>query len=155
MYKEDERHNPTNPYSSSKSGAEQICVSYHNTYNIPIIRINVMNAFGERQHIEKFIPKVIKSVLNGDKVFIHSYPDKKTSGQIRGNKGNKWYQSNKAGGYGGGNSQPDNSYTNKSGAEGWEDRSYGNSSENSEFESGRIRRKRGVSNGENLSNDEN
>ena len=80
MYKEDERHNPTNPYSSSKSGAEQICVSYHNTYNIPIIRINVMNAFGERQHIEKFIPKVIKSVLNGDKVFIHSYPDKKTSG---------------------------------------------------------------------------
>jgi len=80
MYKEDERHNPTNPYSSSKSGAEQICVSYHNTYNIPIIRINVMNAFGERQHIEKFIPKVIKSVLNGDKVYIHSYPDKKTSG---------------------------------------------------------------------------
>ena len=30
-------------------------------------------------------------------------PDKKTSGQIRCNKGNKWYQSNKAGGYGGGN----------------------------------------------------
>ena len=80
MYKEDERHNPTNPYSSSKSGAEQLCVSYHNTYNIPVIRINVMNAFGERQHIEKFIPKVTKSVLNGDKVFIHSYPDKKTSG---------------------------------------------------------------------------
>lgn len=80
MYKEDERHNPTNPYSSSKSGAEQICVAYHNTYKIPIIRINVMNAFGERQHIEKFIPKVIKSVLNGDKVFIHSYPDKKSSG---------------------------------------------------------------------------
>jgi|TARA_Y100000389_G_scaffold14903_1_gene13179 dTDP-glucose 4,6-dehydratase len=80
MYKEDERHNPTNPYSASKSGAEQICVSYRNTYNIPIIRINVMNAFGERQHVEKFIPKVIKSVLNGDKVYIHSYPDKKTSG---------------------------------------------------------------------------
>ena len=80
MYKEDERHNPTNPYSSSKSGAEQICVAYHNTYNIPVIRINVMNAFGERQHIEKFIPKVIKSVLTGDKVYIHSYPDKKSSG---------------------------------------------------------------------------
>ena len=30
-------------------------------------------------------------------------PDKKTSGQIRGNKGNKWYQSNRVGGYGGGN----------------------------------------------------
>ena len=44
------------------------------------------------------------------------------------------------GGYGGGNSEPNNSYTNKpSGAEGWEDRSYGNSSENSEYESGRSR----------------
>ena len=32
-------------------------------------------------------------------------PDKKSSGQIRGNKGNKWYQSNRVGAYsyGGGN----------------------------------------------------
>ena len=60
------------------------------------------------------------------------------------------------GGYGGGNSQPKTTYTNKSsGAEGWEDRSYGNSSENSDYESGRSRRKRGVSNEGNASNDEN
>ena len=60
------------------------------------------------------------------------------------------------GGYGGGNSAPNNSYTNKSsGAEGWEDRSYGNSSENTEYESGRSRRKRGVSNESKTSNDEN
>ena len=51
------------------------------------------------------------------------------------------------GGYGGGNSDSNSSYTNKSsGADGWEDRSYGNSSENAEYESGRSRRKRGVSN---------
>ena len=60
------------------------------------------------------------------------------------------------GGYGGGNSELNTSYTNKpSGAEGWEDRSYGNSSENSEYESGRSRRKRGVSNQSNVSNEEN
>ncbi len=62
------------------------------------------------------------------------------------------------GGYGGygGNSESNSSYTNKSsGAAGWEDRSYGNSSENSEYESGRSRRKRGVSNEGNASNDEN
>ena len=80
LFKEDERHNPTNPYSASKSGAEQLCVAYHNTYNVPVMRINVMNAMGERQHVEKFIPKVIKKVLNNEKVEIHSYPDKKTSG---------------------------------------------------------------------------
>ena len=80
LYKEDDRHNPTNPYSASKSSAEQICVSYHNTYAIPVMRINVMNAFGERQHVEKFIPKVIKKVLAGETVHIHSYPDRTRSG---------------------------------------------------------------------------
>jgi len=59
------------------------------------------------------------------------------------------------GGYGSGNSES-NSYSNKpSGAEGWEDRSYGNPTENSEFESGRSRRKRGVSSEGNSSNNEN
>ncbi|MBO6959724.1 MAG: RNA-binding protein [Prochlorococcus marinus CUG1438] len=64
---------------------------------------------------------------------------------------------NGGGGYGGGgNSEPNTSYTNKSsGAEGWEDRSYGNTSENSEYESGRIRRKRGVSTEGNSSNEDN
>jgi len=80
LFQEDERHNPTNPYSASKSGAEQICVAYHNTYDVPVMRINVMNAMGERQHVEKFIPKVIKKVLNDELVEIHSYPDKKKSG---------------------------------------------------------------------------
>lgn len=80
LYSEDERHNPTNPYSASKSSAEQICISYGNTYNIPVMRINVMNAFGERQHVEKYIPKVINKVLKNETVYIHSYPDKTRSG---------------------------------------------------------------------------
>lgn len=71
-YKEWDRHNPTNPYSASKSAAEQICMSYNNTYNTPIVIVNVMNAFGERQHVEKFIPKCIKSILNGETITIHS-----------------------------------------------------------------------------------
>ena len=75
LFKENDRHRPTNPYSASKSAAEQICVAYHNTYKIPLMRINVMNAFGERQHVEKFIPKVIKQIMNDETVLIHSYPD--------------------------------------------------------------------------------
>ncbi len=60
------------------------------------------------------------------------------------------------GGYGGGNSGSNSSNANKSsGAEGWEDRSYGNSSDNPEYESGRSRRKRGVSNESNSSNETN
>jgi len=62
------------------------------------------------------------------------------------------------GGYGGNNnggySESNSSYSNKSsGAEGWEDRSYGNSPENSAYESGRSRRRRGVSNEDSSSNE--
>ena len=80
LYKEWDRHKPTNPYSASKSAAEQICISYENTYKTPLMIVNVMNAFGERQHVEKFIPLCIKKILNNEKIYIHSYPDKKTSG---------------------------------------------------------------------------
>ena len=60
------------------------------------------------------------------------------------------------GGYGGGNNGSNSSNANKSsGAEGWEDRSYGNSSDNSEYENGRSRRKRGMSNETNTSNETN
>lgn len=80
LYTEWDRHRPTNPYSASKSAGENICISYENTYKLPIIIVNVMNAFGERQHIEKFIPNTIRKVLNGDKVIIHSYGCKKKAG---------------------------------------------------------------------------
>ena len=80
LYKEWDRHKPTNPYSASKSAAEQICISYENTYKTPLMIVNVMNAFGERQHVEKFIPLCIKKIMNNEKIYIHSYPDKKTAG---------------------------------------------------------------------------
>ena len=74
----------------------------------------------------------------------------------RGGYGGGGYGGGNNGGYGGGNNGSNNSNANKSsGAEGWEDRSYGNPSENSEYENGRSRRKRGVSNESNASNETN
>lgn len=80
LFKEWDRHKPTNPYSASKSAAEQICIAYENTFKTPLVIVNVMNAFGERQHVEKFIPLCIKKILKNEKIYIHSYPDKETSG---------------------------------------------------------------------------
>lgn len=76
-YKEDDRQRPTNPYSASKSASEGICISYMNTYKLPIIITNLMNVFGERQHVEKFIPKLIKYISEGIEVEIHSDDDLK------------------------------------------------------------------------------
>ena len=72
----------------------------------------------------------------------------------RGSGGGAPRRGGRGGGYGGNNGGGSN-YTNKSsGAEGWEDRSYGNSTENSEYESGRSRRRRGVSNDGGTSNED-
>ena len=72
-----------------------------------------------------------------------------------GGYGGGYGGSNNGGGYGGGNSEINSSYPNKSsGAEGWEDRSFGNSSENTEYENGRSRRKRGVSNESKATNED-
>lgn len=76
-FQEWDRHKPTNPYSASKAAGEDICISYENTYKIPLMIVNVMNAMGERQYVEKFIPLVIKRVLNGEKILIHGDTNKK------------------------------------------------------------------------------
>jgi len=79
-WKEDSRHAPGNPYAAAKAGAEDMCLAYANTYKLPIVITNTMNVFGERQHPEKFIPLVIRKVLAGEEVVIHSDPTKTKAG---------------------------------------------------------------------------
>lgn len=72
FYKELDRYNSTNPYSATKAGAEELCVAWQNTYDMPIYITHTMNVFGERQHPEKFIPLCIRRVRDGGKISIHS-----------------------------------------------------------------------------------
>merc|ERR1719235_3059111 len=81
-FKEGDAHKPSNPYSASKSAAEMICQSYYNTYGIPLIVMNVMNAFGERQHPEKFIPLCINKVMADEEITIHSYAGALKAGSL-------------------------------------------------------------------------
>ena len=70
------------------------------------------------------------------------YRDNNTSYGYAGNSYNGDFSStNNLGG-----GQNSNNTNRSSGAKGWEDRSYGNNSENSEYENGRSRRRRGGSN---------
>lgn len=72
---EGEPHQPSNPYSASKSCQEAICRSYWRTYDLPIVITNTMNIIGERQDPEKFVPSTIRKVLNGDTVTCHGSSD--------------------------------------------------------------------------------
>ncbi len=79
-YKEWDRYHAGNPYSATKAGGEELALAYENTYKLPLFITHTMNVFGERQHPEKFIPKVIKSVLKGETVTIHANADKSKAG---------------------------------------------------------------------------
>jgi dTDP-glucose 4,6-dehydratase len=68
---EGEPHRPSNPYSASKSAQEAIAYSYWRTYGVPITITNTMNNFGERQHPEKYVPMVIRRILNNELIHVH------------------------------------------------------------------------------------
>jgi dTDP-glucose 4,6-dehydratase len=79
-YKENDRYYSGNPYAASKAGAEELCLSFQNTYRMPIIITHTMNILGERQHPEKFIPSTIRKILTGEMVTIHANKNKTKSG---------------------------------------------------------------------------
>ncbi len=64
-------YNPCNPYSASKASADMLVNSYFNTYGLPTLISRSSNNYGKYQHSEKFIPKVIKSLLSGQKIPIY------------------------------------------------------------------------------------
>lgn len=79
-YGEWDRYNSGNPYAASKAGGEEMTLAFANTYRLPIIIVHCMNLIGERQHPEKFIPLIIKKVIIGETVTIHSNKEKTVAG---------------------------------------------------------------------------
>ena len=71
FFKEQDAHTPSNPYSATKSAAEQLVVAWGRTYKMPYVITRTTNNYGSRQNSEKLIPKTITSILNGEKVPIH------------------------------------------------------------------------------------
>lgn len=70
-YKEEDRWRPSNPYSAAKAGQAGMGYAFWNTYNLPVITTFTMNNYGERQHSNKFIPLIVKNILNGTPINIH------------------------------------------------------------------------------------
>lgn len=62
-YKEDAPLNPTNPYSATKAAADMLCLSYYNTYKLPIIITRTENNYGPFQHPQKVMPVFTRKAL--------------------------------------------------------------------------------------------
>jgi dTDP-glucose 4,6-dehydratase len=80
FHKEWDAYNSTNPYAATKASGEELCMAFANTHGIPILVSHTMNLFGERQHPEKFIPKIMSLVLRGKPVTIHADASKTKAG---------------------------------------------------------------------------
>lgn len=74
LHKEWEPTVPSSPYSASKAAQEAIAISYWRAYNVPLIIVNLMNNFGERQSSSKFPVIVQRKVEAGEPVTIHGTP---------------------------------------------------------------------------------
>ncbi|WP_435184010.1 NAD-dependent 4,6-dehydratase LegB [Cylindrospermopsis raciborskii G7] len=53
------------PYSASKIGADQIAMSFYQSFNTPISIIRPFNTYGPRQSARAVIPTVITQIANG------------------------------------------------------------------------------------------
>ena len=68
---EEQKIEPTNPYSASKAAAEIFINSYKYSYKKEIITVRGNNIYGIRQYPEKLIPRCIISLLKNRKIPIH------------------------------------------------------------------------------------
>jgi len=62
---------PRNPYAASKTGADRLAYSYHETHKLPVVITRSSNNFGPYQYPEKILPLFITNLLEGKKVPIY------------------------------------------------------------------------------------
>ena len=59
---------PRSPYSASKAGSDLIALSYHTTYDLPVVVTRSSNNFGPHQFPEKLIPLFATNLFDGRSV---------------------------------------------------------------------------------------
>ena len=55
------------PYSASKIGADQIAMSFYNSFDTPVCIVRPFNTYGPRQSARAVIPTVIVQIANGQR----------------------------------------------------------------------------------------
>jgi dTDP-glucose 4,6-dehydratase len=53
------------PYAASKTAADQLGLSYHRSFSLPITIVRPFNAYGPRQSLRAVIPTIIAQMLKG------------------------------------------------------------------------------------------
>ena len=62
-FSEEDRLDPSSPYSASKAGGDLLARAYHRTYGMPVVVTRGSNTFGPYQFPEKVIPLFVTNLL--------------------------------------------------------------------------------------------
>lgn len=70
----DEKHplNAQSPYAATKVGADQLALSYHRSYGLPVTVVRPFNTYGPRQSARAVIPTIITQALASDAIRLGS-----------------------------------------------------------------------------------
>jgi dTDP-glucose 4,6-dehydratase len=66
-FTEETRYRPSSPYSATKASADHLVRAWVRSFGIRATISNCSNNYGPRQHVEKFIPRQITNILDGEK----------------------------------------------------------------------------------------
>jgi dTDP-glucose 4,6-dehydratase len=64
-FTEDGPYAPRSPYAASKAGGDHLVMAYYHSYGLPVTLSNCSNNYGPFQYPEKFIPLMIRNLLEG------------------------------------------------------------------------------------------
>lgn len=68
-------YKPNSPYAASKAGSDHLVRSYGTTFKLPFTISNCSNNFGPYMYPEKFIPRSILRLMQGEKIRLYSPGD--------------------------------------------------------------------------------
>lgn len=65
-------YKPSSPYSASKAAADHMVRAYYHTFKLPVTISNCSNNFGPYHYPEKFIPRSIIRLMNGENIRLYT-----------------------------------------------------------------------------------
>ena len=74
-FTEDTAYRPSSPYSASKASADMLVRAWIRTYGLRATLSNCSNNYGPRQHVEKFIPRQITTLIDGGRPRLYGTGD--------------------------------------------------------------------------------
>jgi len=70
-FTEEDKLNPSSPYSASKAAADQLVIAYGRTYEVNYNIIRMTNCYGHNQYPEKLIPTICSCIYKDTAIPVH------------------------------------------------------------------------------------